>query len=230
MSLKLRKPTLGYIVFQATRHARLLLWTAGFFVFGLLFYSCGERSADTVWSENPGYGGALAAFRAAGLAIEGIAVDEEGMAPAAQDWRARRPRLIYATPSHQYPVGTVLSLARRLALIDGARRAGALIIEDDYDSEFRHDGPPLAAMQGLAPDAPVLYCGTFSKTMFPGLRIGYLVVPPSLAPQLALLRAQSAAAGRVAVRLAGKPPNTVWPAFGSASPKNRISNVSGPAR
>lgn len=163
--------------------------------------ACADEG-DTVWHENPGYGGALAAFRHAGLAVAGIAVDEEGMAPSAQDWKARRPRLIYTTPSHQYPVGTVLSLARRLALIDGARRAGALIIEDDYDSEFRHDGPPLAAMQGLVPDAPVLYCGTFSKTMFPGLRIGYLVVPPALAPQLSLLRAQSAAAGRIAEQLA----------------------------
>jgi GntR family transcriptional regulator / MocR family aminotransferase len=163
--------------------------------------ACADEG-DTVWHEHPGYGGALAAFRHAGLAVEGIPVDEEGMAPAAQDWKARKPRLIYTTPSHQYPVGTVLTLARRLALIDGARRAGALIIEDDYDSEFRHDGPPLAAMQGLAPDAPVLYCGTFSKTMFPGLRIGYLVVPPGLAPQMALLRAQSAAAGRAAEQLA----------------------------
>ncbi|WBS03392.1 PLP-dependent aminotransferase family protein [Pseudoduganella sp. SL102] len=163
--------------------------------------ACADEG-DTVWHENPGYGGALAAFRHAGLAVEGIPVDEEGMAPSAHDWQARRPRLVYTTPSDQYPVGTVLSLARRLALIDGARRSGALIIEDDYDSEFRHDGPPLAAMQGLAPDAPVLYCGTFSKTMFPGLRIGYLVVPPGLAPQLALLRAQSSAAGRVAEQLA----------------------------
>ncbi len=157
---------------------------------------------DTVWHEHPGYGGALAAFRHAGLAVQGIPVDEEGMAPAAQDWQAHRPKLLYTTPSHQYPVGSVLSLARRLALIEGARRAGALIIEDDYDSEFRHDGPPLPAMQGLVPDAPVLYCGTFSKTMFPGLRIGYLVAPADLAPQFALLRAQSAAAGRTAEQLA----------------------------
>jgi GntR family transcriptional regulator/MocR family aminotransferase len=99
-------------------------------------------------------------------------------------------------------VGVVLSLARRMALIDGARRSGALIVEDDYDSEFRHEGPPLAAMQGLAPDAPVLYCGTFSKTMFPGLRIGFVVAPPALAPQLAGMRAQSFAAGRAAEQLA----------------------------
>ncbi len=163
--------------------------------------ACADEG-DTVWLENPGYGGALAACRGAGLKIEGIDVDEEGMAPTAQDWQRRKPKLIYTTPSHQYPAGTVLSLARRMALIDGARRCGALIVEDDYDSEFRHDGPPLAAMQGLAPYAPVLYCGTFSKTMFPGLRIGYVVVPPELAPQLATMRAQSSMMGRVADQLA----------------------------
>jgi GntR family transcriptional regulator/MocR family aminotransferase len=159
-------------------------------------------AGDIAWIENPGYGGALAAFRGAGLAVEGIAVDAEGMAPSAHDWMARRPRLIYTTPSHQYPVGVVMSLARRLALIEGARMAGALIVEDDYDSEFRHEGPPLAAMQGLVADAPVLYCGTFSKTMFPALRIGFLVAPAGIAPQLAVMRAQSSAAGRVAEQLA----------------------------
>lgn len=166
---------------------------------------CARACADegeTVWVENPGYGGALAAFRGAGLVVEGIDLDEEGIAPTPDDWRARPPKLIYTTPSHQYPVGTVMSLARRMALIDGARAGGALLVEDDYDSEFRHDGPPLAAMQGLAPDAPVLYCGTFSKTMFPALRIGFIVVPAALAPQLAAMRAQSAAAGRVAEQMA----------------------------
>lgn len=166
---------------------------------------CARACADegeTVWIEDPGYGGALAAFRGAGLAIEGIEVDLEGMAPAPRDWRERPPRLVYVTPSHQYPLGMVMSPARRLALIEGARQAGALIVEDDYDSEFRHEGPPLAAMQGLAPDAPVLYCGTFSKTMFPGLRIGFLVAPPGLARPLAAMRAQSSAAGRAAEQLA----------------------------
>jgi len=163
--------------------------------------ACADEG-DTVWVENPGYGGALAAFRGAGLAIEGIGVDAEGMVPAPHDWQARRPKLIYVTPSHQYPVGVVMSLARRMALIENARDAGALIIEDDYDSEFRHEGPPLAAMQGLAPDAPVLYCGTFSKTMFPGLRIGFVVAPPGLAQQLAGMRAQSSAVGRAAEQVA----------------------------
>jgi GntR family transcriptional regulator/MocR family aminotransferase len=167
----------------------------------LCAHACAD-AGDTAWIENPGYGGALAAFRGAGLRVEGIAVDEEGMAPTARDWTTRRPRLIYTTPSHQYPIGAVMSPARRQALIAGARAASALIVEDDYDSEFRHEGPPLAAMQGLVEDAPVLYCGTFSKTMFPGLRIGFLVAPAGLAPHLAVMRAQSSAAGRAAEQLA----------------------------
>jgi GntR family transcriptional regulator/MocR family aminotransferase len=159
-------------------------------------------AGDTIWIENPGYGGALSAARAAGLVVAGIEVDDDGIAPAAQDWLLRPPRLIYTTPSHQYPVGSVLSLRRRLALIEAARAAGALIIEDDYDSEFRHDGAPLSAMQGLAPDAPVVYLGTFSKTMFPSLRIGFVVVPPALAEPFAYMRAQSFSRGRVAEQLA----------------------------
>ncbi|WP_295990869.1 PLP-dependent aminotransferase family protein [Rugamonas sp.] len=157
---------------------------------------------DTVWLENPGYGGALAAARGAGLNVAGIDVDDDGIAPGADDWLLRPPRLIYTTPSHQYPTGSVLSLRRRLALIESARAAGALIIEDDYDSEFRYDGAPLSAMQGLAPDAPVLYLGTFSKTMFPSLRLAFVVVPEGLAAPLARMRAQSAARGRVAEQLA----------------------------
>ena len=157
---------------------------------------------DTVWIENPGYGGALAAARGAGLAVAGIDVDDEGIAPAADDWLLRPPRLIYTTPSHQYPVGSVLSLRRRHALIEAARAAGALIIEDDYDSEFRHDGAPLHAMQGLTAEAPVVYLGTFSKTMFPSLRIGFVVVPAPLAEAFAAMRAQSSARGRVAEQMA----------------------------
>src|SRR5471030_1569135 len=130
------------------------------------------------------------------------AVDDDGIAPGTDDWLLRPPRLIYTTPSHQYPTGSVLSLPRRLALIEAARAAGALVIEDDYDSEFRHDGAPLSAMQGLAPDAPVLYLGTFSKTMFPSLRLAFMVVPKALAASLAALRAQSSSRGRVAEQLA----------------------------
>ena len=159
-------------------------------------------AGDKVWLENPGYQGAVAAFRAAQLKTIGIVVDAEGMAPTAGDWLRQRPRLIYTTPSHQYPVGSVLSLARRLALIDGARQAGALVVEDDYDSEFRHDGPPLACMQGLAVDAPVVYLGTFSKTLFPALRMGFMVVPTALAPALSEMLARAAPRGRTAEQLA----------------------------
>ena len=157
---------------------------------------------DTLWIEHPGYGGALAAGRGAGLQVTGIAVDMDGIAPTDEDWSAMPPRLIYTTPSHQYPTGSVLSPARRMALLERARAAGALIIEDDYDSEFRHGGPPLAAMQGLVADAPVVYLGTFSKTMFPALRIAFIVVPAALAGAFAQMQAQGAARGRVAEQLA----------------------------
>jgi GntR family transcriptional regulator/MocR family aminotransferase len=138
-------------------------------------------AGDTAWIENPGYLGALSAFRGGQLRTVGIAVDDEGIAPDAKDWQRTPPRLIYTSPSHQYPSGGVLSMRRRLALLDSAACAGALIIEDDYDSEFRHDGPPLPAMQGLGASAPVIYLGTFSKTMFPAMRTGFMVLPNSLA-------------------------------------------------
>jgi GntR family transcriptional regulator/MocR family aminotransferase len=159
-------------------------------------------AGDTAWIENPGYAGALAAFRGAQLNVVGIAQDGDGIAPQAADWTRHCPRLVYTTPSHQYPTGAVLSLERRLALIDAARSCGALIIEDDYDSEFRHDGPPLSAMQGLVPNAPVIYLGTFSKTMFPALRIGFMVVPASLQPNLLALLARANPRGRSADQLA----------------------------
>jgi GntR family transcriptional regulator/MocR family aminotransferase len=152
--------------------------------------------------ENPGYKGALVAFGNAQLRVHGIAVDADGIAPTEADWHERRPKLIYVTPSHQYPLGGVLSLSRRLALIERAKASGALIIEDDYDSEFRYDGPALPAMQGLQAHAPVIYLGTFSKTMFPALRIGYMVAPAALVAPLTLQFAQSAPRGRTAEQLA----------------------------
>ncbi|MFC0398017.1 PLP-dependent aminotransferase family protein [Paraburkholderia rhizosphaerae] len=140
------------------------------------------EAEDIAWIENPGYGGARNAFLAADLRLVPIPVDADGLAPGPQHWRDTPPKLIYITPSHQYPLGAVMSLERRLTLIAEARAAGALIIEDDYDSEFRHHGAPLSAVQGLADDAPVVYLGTFSKVMFPALRIGFMVLPRALAP------------------------------------------------
>jgi GntR family transcriptional regulator / MocR family aminotransferase len=159
-------------------------------------------AGDKVWIESPGYLGALAAFKAAQLKPVGMVVDGEGIAPTPADWQRHRPKLIYVTPSHQYPTGSVLSLQRRLDLIAHARVAQALIIEDDYDSEFRHDGPPLSCMQGLEADAPVIYLGTFSKTMFPALRLGFMVVPAVLVEPLSALLARTAPRGRAADQMA----------------------------
>ncbi|WP_428994513.1 PLP-dependent aminotransferase family protein [Halomonas elongata] len=135
---------------------------------------------DEVWLEEPGYGGAQACFASAGLALRPVAVDDEGLNVASLPAGTPSPRLIYVTPSHQYPSGTTLSLSRRTALLALARRHGAWIIEDDYDSEFRYTSAPIASLQGLMDNAPVIYVGTFSKVLYPGLRLGYLVLPPSL--------------------------------------------------
>lgn len=135
------------------------------------------QPGDTAWVEDPGYQGAKVAMFAGDLRIVPKRVDADGLVSRPGDWRTRPPRLIYTTPSHQYPTGAVLAVARRLALLEAAQRHAAWIIEDDYDSEFRHAGQPIGAMQGLLDHAPVLYVGTFSKTMFPALRIGFLVLP-----------------------------------------------------
>jgi GntR family transcriptional regulator/MocR family aminotransferase len=134
---------------------------------------------DTVWMEVPGYAGARTAFAAAGLSIASVGVDQAGFDPE-QARRLNRPRFIYLTPSHQYPLGSVLSLPRRMEIINLAWEHNALILEDDYDSDFRFGGEPLPALQGLVEEAPVIYLGTFSKTLFPGLRLGYAVVPAAL--------------------------------------------------
>ena len=136
---------------------------------------------ECAWIEHPGYGGARAAFAQSGLRLQPITVDAQGLNPPEAWWQERTLCLIYTTPSHQYPLGPTLTLARRLHLIEQARAHGAWIIEDDYDSEIRHDGPPLAAMQGQASDAPVVYIGTFSKTVFPALRLGFMVLPEAVA-------------------------------------------------
>jgi GntR family transcriptional regulator / MocR family aminotransferase len=135
---------------------------------------------DIAWVEDPGYRGAKAAFTLGDLKTVPVRVDHEGLAVPADAWRVGPPKLIYTSPAHQYPTGSVLSVTRRLELIAQARRVGAWVIEDDYDGEFRHTGEPIASMQGLVPDAPVLYVGSFSKTMFPALRIGFVVLPRSM--------------------------------------------------
>lgn len=133
---------------------------------------------DPIWVENPGYPGARCVFDAAGLNIIYQPVDAEGLSPPATAWQ-QTPRFIYTTPSHQYPLGVVMSATRRRHLIDLAARHQSWLIEDDYDSEYRYVGTPLAALHALAPQQ-VIYLGTFSKTLFPALRIGYMVLPENL--------------------------------------------------
>ncbi|TDR80699.1 PLP-dependent aminotransferase family protein [Paludibacterium purpuratum] len=134
---------------------------------------------DVAWMEEPGYLGARVALHMAGLQTVAAPVDEHGLDPE-KIADPRPPKLIYATPSYQYPLGVTMPLARRLTLIDHARQANAWIIEDDYDSEFRYSSQPLPALQGLSEDARVIYLGTLSKVMYPGLRTGYIVVPETL--------------------------------------------------
>ncbi|MDZ4357320.1 MAG: PLP-dependent aminotransferase family protein, partial [Variovorax sp.] len=134
---------------------------------------------DTVWVEDPAYWGAVKAFMATGLAIHPVPVDDQGISPSAAD-STHPPRLIYVTPSHQYPTGAVMSLPRRHQLLSTARAHGAWVLEDDYDSEYRFSGPPISSLEGLDTDGRVLYMGTFSKVLYPGIKLGYLVVPKPL--------------------------------------------------
>lgn len=134
---------------------------------------------DEVAMEDPGYLGARWTLQAYGAKLKAVALDAEGIKVSELGSKAR---LVYVTPSHQFPTGVAMSLARRLALLQWARRNRSVIVEDDYDSEYRYRGPPLPSLQGLANGAAVIYCGTFSKVMFPGLRLGYAVLPASLLP------------------------------------------------
>jgi GntR family transcriptional regulator/MocR family aminotransferase len=141
-----------------------------------------------VWVEEPGYGGARDALRLRGARLVPVPVDGEGLDVDAGVALCARARAAYVTPSHQYPLGMTMSASRRLRLLDWARSSGAWILEDDYDSEYRYGGPPIASLQGLDREARVLYVGTFSKVLFPALRLGYLVVPPDLVARFAAVR------------------------------------------
>ena len=139
-----------------------------------LFLNPGDR----VCMENPGYIGAATVFKSLGAKISHVPLDEEGM--TLRTSTLRNARLVYVTPGHQFPVGITMSLARRLQLLESARKSGTLILEDDYDSEFRYAGRPVPALHGLDRHGLVLFTGSFSEVLFPSLRLGYLVLPTDL--------------------------------------------------
>jgi GntR family transcriptional regulator/MocR family aminotransferase len=145
--------------------------------------------SEEVCLEDPGYIGARDIFATTGARIVPVPIDDEGFDVQTARKRSRKARLIYVTPSHQFPLGVTMSLARRLSLLEWAREQDAFVIEDDYNSEYRYAGRPLASLQGLDRDGRVIYVGTFSKTIFPALRLGYLVVPADLLEVFAAARA-----------------------------------------
>ncbi|PSB55086.1 GntR family transcriptional regulator [Chroococcidiopsis cubana SAG 39.79] len=144
---------------------------------------------DAAWMEDPGYIGARNVFLSAGIDLVPIPIDEQGLNLEVGKLKCPDAKLAYITPSHQFPLGYTMSLARRLELLRWARQSGSWIIEDDYDSEYRYQSQPLAALQGLDDSGRAIYMGTFSKVLFPALRLGYLVVPPELVDVFAAARA-----------------------------------------
>jgi len=135
---------------------------------------------DPVWMEGPGEPRAASSFFSVGAKICPVPVDAEGLDLAAGRKRWPRPRLVYVTPAHQFPLGVTMSLPRRLSLLEWARKSGTVIFEDDYDSEYRYSGRPVPALQGLDRAGVVIYAGSFTDALFPALRLGYLVAPPDM--------------------------------------------------
>ncbi len=144
---------------------------------------------DRAIVEDPGYPGIRGALMAAGVQAVQAPVDSEGLSISIGEEKAPDARFVCVAPSHQYPLGVTMPLSRRLALLEWAQRVDGWIIEDDYDSEYRYSGKPIAALQGLDRDDRVVYVGSFSKTMFPSLRLGYLIVPPDLTDSFRFARA-----------------------------------------
>jgi len=152
---------------------------------------CGRvllNPGDRVWLEEPGYRLARHVFALAGCLLVPVPVDSEGMQVSEGISRYRKARAAFVTPSHQFPLGCTMSASRRLQLLDWAHRSGSWIIEDDYDNEYRYESMPISSLQGLDRGSRVIYIGTFSKTLFPSLRIGYLVIPHDLVARFVSVR------------------------------------------
>jgi GntR family transcriptional regulator/MocR family aminotransferase len=148
------------------------------------------RSGDAVWVEDPGYVGAVSAFKNAGARIIPVPVDTAGLEPAKGERACSTPRAIYVTPAHQFPLGVTMSLERRLHLLSFARSCSAVVIEDDYDSEFRFSGRPVPALRGLDKAGSVILAGSFNKVLFPSLRLGYVLLPAPLVDRFLAFRFQ----------------------------------------
>jgi GntR family transcriptional regulator / MocR family aminotransferase len=143
---------------------------------------------DKVWLEEPGYILARHIFMMAGSRLVPVPVDQEGLDVAAGKKLCPKAKAVYVCPSHQYPLGVVMSASRRLQLLNWAQSTGAWIIEDDYDSEYRYEGAPIASLQGLDRYSRVIYTGTLSKVLFPSVRVGYVVIPPDLVDRFIAVR------------------------------------------
>ncbi|HEX8145920.1 MAG TPA: PLP-dependent aminotransferase family protein [Pyrinomonadaceae bacterium] len=146
---------------------------------------------DPVWVEDPAYFGATIAFSNAGAKVVPVPVDEEGLSVSAGVRACARPKGMYLTPAHQFPLGMTMSLERRMKVLKCAARVGAFVIEDDYDSEYRFEGRPVPALQSLDRSSSVILIGSFSKLLFPSLRLGYVVLPPSLVDYFLAFRLQT---------------------------------------
>jgi GntR family transcriptional regulator/MocR family aminotransferase len=146
------------------------------------------KKSDPIWMEDPGYFGARVAFDNAGARMIPVPVNDEGLSVSAGIKICPDAKGAYVTPAHQFPLGVTMSLERRMALLTWAARTGAFVIEDDYDSEYRFEGPPLPALQSLDNHSSVIFIGSFSKTLFPALRVGYVVLPVQLVDPFVALR------------------------------------------
>jgi GntR family transcriptional regulator / MocR family aminotransferase len=143
---------------------------------------------DSVWVEDPGYRLTRSVLQGAGCRLMPVPVDDEGMDVGVGMRRRSKARAAFVSPSHQYPLGSTMSASRRLQLLEWARRSGAWIVEDDYDSEYRYESLPIPSLQGLDTDFRVIYIGTFSKVLFASLRLGYIVIPPDLVERFMAVR------------------------------------------
>jgi GntR family transcriptional regulator/MocR family aminotransferase len=146
------------------------------------------KPGEAVWVEDPGYFGAHMAFQNAGARIIPVPVDDQGLSVQEGKKATGRVKFAYVTPAHQFPLGTTMSIERRLELLSWAAEANAFILEDDYDSEYRFEGRPVPALQGLDRNGSVILLGTFNKLLFPSVRLGYAVLPPSLVDRFLAFR------------------------------------------